>query len=247
MGLIAWFQEARERWKLHGASNAHFMERRVNGKVEHHFFRLWNGRQIEFFSGAPGRYGRPMTGGSVNVAGALADIQKHLALMLKEGFAEVEGPDWWKKGEYPPVAEGPEFFEDPDHHEWDDVKVKEADTWTHSGMYLLWLDSRGLLDLPADEADLAKLALARNRQLTPGAYFGAVQGGWFGPDELTDDGLAFTRSYYNDKGYKADYRAHVLKPRSNFYSGADTWERYDVLAPVLDQRYEAWKEAQQMH
>lgn len=73
---------------------------------------------------------------------------------------------------------------------------------------------------------------------------GAVYGGWFLPEELTDNGLAFTRSYYTDKGYKDDHRVHVPNPRSNFYIAADTWDTYERIAPVLDERYAAWKEPQ---
>ncbi|MBL7953569.1 MAG: hypothetical protein JNJ91_00930 [Flavobacteriales bacterium] len=244
MGLISWFNEYRKRRALSGITHAYCMEGRVDGKVAYHLFRLEDGKFIESCWGSPKRFGRVGCSGSANVAQALEAIAERRARYSAQGFVEVEVPDWWQKGYRPPENVGPDYFEDPDFHEWDDVKVKEKDTWTHTGMYLMWLDARGFLDPPTDETDAQRLALARQRQLTPGAFFGAVYGGWFGPEEITDEGLDFTRSYYTDKGYKADYRAHVLKPRSNFYSAADTWETYDRISPVLDERYAAWKEAQ---
>lgn len=244
MGLMSWFSEYRKRRALGGITHAYCMEGLVDGKVAYHLFRLEDGKFIEICWGSPKRYGDVASSGSANVAQALEEIAKRREYYSKQGFVEVEVPDWWQQGYGPPEHLGSDFFEDPDFHEWDDEKVKEKDTWTHTGMYLMWLDARGLLDPPADESGLQLLELARQRTATPGAYFGKATGGWFGPEELTDEGLEFTRSYYTDKGYKADYRAHVLKPRSNFYSGADTWETYNLIAPVLDKRYAAWKEAQ---
>ncbi len=246
MGFREWYSELKKRRALRGVTHAHCMEGLVDGKVEYRLFRLWDGKISEYCWGAPKRYGTLSSRGSAHAEQALEHIRQEHAYWTVRGFVDVAVPEWWSAGDRPPEAEGPDFFEDPDFHEIDGEKVKEVDTWTHSGMYLLWLDANGMFVAPGDEDDLANLMRARQRQMTPGAYFGDAHGGWFGPDDLTDEGLAFTRSYYTDKGYKADYRAHVLKPRSNFYSSADTWETYELIAPVLDERFAAWKEAQQL-
>ncbi len=248
MGIRRWLRDVRDQWNYRGVTHLHYLERRTGKKVEYQMIRLENGQYIRSESGTLPRYsGHGGTFGAGTIEERIAHLENVLARYKADGFVEVEPPEWFRHryGRAPDTdGESMGFYEDPDHHEIDGTKVTEESTWTHSGMYVMWLDTHGMLEPPSDPADLPLLEQARARSITPGAFFGKVYGGWLSEEHLTGDGHPFTHRYYKTTGYKADYKAHLVPSRKNFYSVEDTWENFDLLKPVLDERYAAWKEAE---
>ncbi len=242
-----WWNGLRKWWRCRGITHVHYLERRTGRKVEYWMIRLQQGRWIQNSWGVLPR----MTGiiGTLNVSdrnACLAKLEHLIAQKKAEGYTEADAPGWWCRiAVIPPDTEDDPsgFYEDPDFHELGE-KLTEQQSWTHSGMYVAWLDTHGMLEPPEDDADLPLLEQLRARMLTPGAFFGRVHGGWLAPHHLTDLGNEFSNSYYKNTGYKADYKAHLLPPRTNFYHAADTWDNFDLLKPVLDARLAAWREAQ---
>jgi hypothetical protein len=117
---------------------------------------------------------------------------------------------------------------------------------THTGMYLAWAASKGLLGDGFEESTLAPL-LART--ITGCQLYFDQCDGKLTDDDFSDEGNAFTASYY-EQHFVADYRRVFKDDLPNggestdeFCSLPDTWENYDRLAPVLDQRYARWQEA----
>ena len=117
---------------------------------------------------------------------------------------------------------------------------------THTGMYLAWAALRGLLDEGFDEATLAPL---RARQITGSILYFDRCDGKLMDDDFNDEGNAFTASYYGEH-FVADYQRIFEKMMPNagattddFCSVPDTWENFDLLAPVLDQRFAQWQQA----
>jgi hypothetical protein len=115
---------------------------------------------------------------------------------------------------------------------------------THTGMYLAWAASKGLLDMDFDEAVLAPL---KARQVTGSQFYFQRCDGKLTDDDFNDVGNAFTASYY-EKSFAADYQQVFADQMPNgaqstddFCSVPDTWENYDRLAPLLDQRFEQWR------
>lgn len=114
---------------------------------------------------------------------------------------------------------------------------------THIGMYLAWCHAAGLLgkfhfeEFPEDVEKLAK------REITPGAWFLSACDGKFWDEDLNDEGNEFTKHYYNGDGYFADYVA-TCKPEgeNSDYSVPDTWNSFEKLKPVLDERLRVWRE-----
>ena len=118
---------------------------------------------------------------------------------------------------------------------------------THMGMYLAWAASKGLLDWDFNEEVLAPL---RARTITGSQLFFDRCDGKLTDDDLNDVGNAFTASYY-EAHFVADYQRVFADQIPNggettddFCSVPDTWENYDRLAPVLDQRFAQWRQAQ---
>ena len=118
---------------------------------------------------------------------------------------------------------------------------------THTGMYLAWAASKGLLGDDFDEATLAPLMA---RQVTGSQLYFQCCDGKLTDDDFNGLGNAFTASYY-EASFVADYERVLADQMPNgrgttddFCSVPDTWENYDRLAPVLDERFAQWQEAQ---
>ena len=120
---------------------------------------------------------------------------------------------------------------------------------THTGMYLAWAALNDLL-APADDAgrreDVHRL---KTRAMTGRDYYFTHCDGKFTQSDLGKTGQDFTAAYY-EKYFVADYE-RVFKQdfpdtghlTDDFCSIADTWDNFDRLRPVLDQRFTAWRRA----
>jgi hypothetical protein len=62
-------------------------------------------------------------------------------------------------------------------------------------------------------------------------------------ESLSDDGNLFASKYFDfETGkYLSDYCAAVGINIHGIYYASDTWENFDRLKPVLDERYAEWK------
>jgi len=113
----------------------------------------------------------------------------------------------------------------------------------HAGMYLAWALLSGLAGSIHLEDMPEGLEALRARSITPGAFFMKFCDGKFTDEDLSDDGNAFTKIYFDFKTgkYLSDYCAAVGVKIDRIYYAADTWESFDRLKPVLDRRYSEWK------
>ena len=117
---------------------------------------------------------------------------------------------------------------------------------THIGMFLAWAILNGLENGFHQQHSAELLAKVRRRELTGRQFFEAVCHGKFAEKDLNVEGNAFARRYYADEtgergDYFADYKRVLVKGLPSFWHVADTWENYDKLAPVINRRFEAWK------
>ena len=58
---------------------------------------------------------------------------------------------------------------------------------------------------------------------------------------LTPEGQEFTKSYYETNGYANDYDMVLGGDLPTLYHVANTWENFDKLVPILDDRLAAWR------
>jgi hypothetical protein len=63
----------------------------------------------------------------------------------------------------------------------------------------------------------------------------------FFPELLNKEGKAFTHDYYESNDYINDYDTTLGGDLESLYHVEDTWDNYDKIAPVLDQRLQAWR------
>jgi hypothetical protein len=119
---------------------------------------------------------------------------------------------------------------------------------THIGMFLAWAILRDRIgDLHRAESADALVAVWQRRMTGRDFLFEACDGK-FWPSDLSDEGNAFARVYWQDgaggirsDGYLADYERTLGGDLPDLYRVADTWENFDVLARVLDRRFEEWR------
>ncbi len=114
---------------------------------------------------------------------------------------------------------------------------------THIAMFVAWAlltDLGGSLhseDFPDD------LAALRARQMTPGEYFFTACDGKFTDEDLNRRGNAFATFYFDDddRGYLADYDDTLGGDVPTLYHVPDSWETFDRIRTVLDERFKAWR------
>jgi hypothetical protein len=114
---------------------------------------------------------------------------------------------------------------------------------THIGIYLAWIIHRGLGSkaLARHAGDQYQRVL--ERQITGRDLLFSQLDEKFFSTLLTKEGRQFTHDYYESEAYFNDYDRTLGENLESLYHVSDTWENYDRMARVLDERFEAWKNA----
>jgi hypothetical protein len=112
---------------------------------------------------------------------------------------------------------------------------------THIGMYLAWIVHRGLgsEELAELGGDTYKLVLERavtGRDL----LFKELDEKFF-DRLLNEEGRDFTAAYYETNDYVNDYDRTLGGKLASLYEVEDTWENYDKIARVIDERFSKWR------
>ena len=93
---------------------------------------------------------------------------------------------------------------------------------THTGMFVAWALLAGLAgeihttESPEDLRDL------QSRTVTPGHFF-------------------MTRRLDTPDRFLADYEKTLAKTEPSLYHIEDSWANFDLLKPVFDERFAAWR------
>ncbi|NUP09159.1 MAG: hypothetical protein HOW73_24170 [Polyangiaceae bacterium] len=113
---------------------------------------------------------------------------------------------------------------------------------THIGMFLAWAIHSGLEGDELREDAAAALEEVRARRMTGRDFLFNQCDGKFWESDLSEEGNEFAKWYYApDTAYLADYERELGDGLETLYHVADTWENYDKLAKVIDQRFDEWR------
>lgn len=117
---------------------------------------------------------------------------------------------------------------------------------THIGMFFAWLMLNGMGGNAMTGGLGEEIQLLAERAQTPGQFFLNCADGKFVDDLLNQEANAFTIDYYDfDNGnFLDDYEATVADDLSSLYYVKDTWQNFDLLAPVLQKRLLEWRSQQ---
>jgi hypothetical protein len=128
----------------------------------------------------------------------------------------------------------------------EDQPLPKGHAATHIGMFLAWAVHLGLEGEFHHEHSSADLERLRRREITGAQFFERACQGRFAEKDLNADGNLFAQHYYVDlagrrQAYFEDYKRVLARRLPSFWHVADTWENYDLLAPVIMERYRDWK------
>ena len=116
---------------------------------------------------------------------------------------------------------------------------------THIGMFLGWAILRGLEGEDHQEDSGESIQALRERRMSGRDFLMNVCDEKFIDDDLNDEGNAFVAAYYNKDGpggYLADYEEALGgSTLPSLYHVDNSWENFDKLTPILDQRFAEWK------
>ena len=112
---------------------------------------------------------------------------------------------------------------------------------THIGMFLAWAIMNGLEGEFHREESPASLAAVRARQMTGRQFLSKECDEKFWDEDLSDEGNAFAKHYYESNRYFEDYEAALAGDLPSMYHVQDTWQNYDTIAPIITRRFEEWK------
>jgi hypothetical protein len=116
---------------------------------------------------------------------------------------------------------------------------------THIGMYLAWVVQRGLGSATLNKYARESLPLLRERKITGRQLLFSELDEKFSLSLLTKVGKDFTRVYYDEtECYVVDYASTLGEGLPTIYHVEDSWQNYDRLAPVMDERFSRWQQGE---
>lgn len=93
------------------------------------------------------------------------------------------------------------------------------------------------------EDSAEELEAVRQRKMTGREFLVNQCDEKFWDEDLNEEGLAFTQSYYDDDthGYLYDYTNTLAQDLPSLYYVEDTWENYDRIERLITAAYLKWK------
>ncbi len=111
---------------------------------------------------------------------------------------------------------------------------------THIGFFFTWLLNNKLLSEQLMRACSEEFDAIRGRQLGGREFIAQQRDGQLADSDLSKTGNAFALYYYDSDLYFNDYVATLVGSRASLYHVDDTWENYDLMAAVIDERFAEW-------
>ena len=137
-------------------------------------------------------------------------------------MANIDRADWHYSGDYPP-------------------DLPPENGGTHIGMFLAWVIARDLASKSLKEHAGVMLQQLLDRRITGRTLLFEALDEKFFATLLTKRGKDFVRDYYESNAYIADYDVVLGGNLPSTYHVADTWENYDKLAVILNERFARWE------
>lgn len=137
-----------------------------------------------------------------------------------------------------------------DRIDWHGESAEEAgfpneNGGTHIGIYLAWIIQHHLEGEFLQEESAEELEQVRNREITGREFLISMCDEKFWEEDLNPEAFVFTQHYYESHQYFKDYDEALEKNLglTNTYAAEDTWASYDLIAPIISERFEAWKKS----
>jgi hypothetical protein len=139
-------------------------------------------------------------------------------------MASIDRADWHYGGNYPP-------------------NLPPENGGTHIGIYLAWIIHRGLGSKTLVKYAGDSYQRVLDREATGRDLLFSELDEKFFPELLSKEAREFTRDYYESNEYLNDYDRTLGAALPTLYEVDDSWENFDQVAPVLDERLRIWRHA----
>lgn len=114
---------------------------------------------------------------------------------------------------------------------------------THTGIFLAWALLSGLAGELHESELVEELEELRRREITPGAFFLRTCDGKLTDEDLSTEGNEFAQDYFDFESgqYLEDYDRVLSSGLPSQYHVPDSWESFDRIRPILDDRLSQWR------
>ncbi len=160
---------------------------------------------------------------------------------VSEGFSDEELEKMMDSGELK-FLEG-EKIDDYKWHYSGAITEENEDNQLCFGMgvFFSWCIMNNLSNMDYKEEASKIRQLYMKREHGPGIAFLDLFGGTLHEAYLNDKGYALAAEYYQDQ-YIDDLTSTLNMPEGEYiYTGPDTWDEYDKVAPIIQKRFEEWQ------
>lgn len=120
----------------------------------------------------------------------------------------------------------------------DSLPIEQA--YVHIGIFLGWIIDNDLYSEYFEEESEIQIYRFKNRQITC-TILSEVWDGYLGYDLFNREGNMFAYYYYGGGLYKKDYETVLAKNLPSLYHVKDSWENYELIVKVIDERFKEWK------
>jgi hypothetical protein len=138
-------------------------------------------------------------------------------------------------------------YDSPEHHLGPGFpkNLPEEAAATHIGMFLAWVIVNELegQDLKEYSSDL--LEKVRRREITGRDFFLEVCDMRLWTSDLNEQANQFAEKYYVTGAYFVDYEKTLAKGLKSIYHVENNWKNFDLLAPILNDRFQRREEVPQ--
>ncbi|WP_316795507.1 hypothetical protein [Pedobacter agri] len=129
------------------------------------------------------------------------------------------------------------------HGEGFPKNAKSEQGGTHIGMFLTWVIDNDLISKLFRDLAQKSIKKVKNRELTGRDFLIEFCDSKFYNEVVNKEGNDFIEYYYDkeeDENYFGDY-VKVFDEYDNIYDVENSWENYYKIKPVIDMRYQEWK------
>lgn len=114
--------------------------------------------------------------------------------------------------------------------------MAEENAATHIGFFVAWAINKGLWGASQGTDEAGAIQRVRDRTITGRTFLIEQCDGKLFSGMLNQGGSAFAQKYY-PRAYDKDYQRTLIVDLECDYLVEDSWNNYESIAEVIDQRY----------